>query len=112
MAIPKSAQWRFDMRAEMAVLEQRDALASERIAFLQKWAALKRRASKDYSTRRQAFQRGNPRGRTLRGVCWACSANTDVFTHHIVQLQNGGTNNPMNLVRVCGGCHSAVHPWM
>jgi len=29
--------------------------------------------------------------------------------HHIVQIQNGGLNKPINLVLLCKSCHREVH---
>lgn len=104
-----SGDWKNVMRAEMEALTHVEV---ERLAFLLKWAAFRRRASVSQVERRAKFRRGNPRGSTLVGVCWCCGGWTEVFTHHIVQLQYGGTNHHRNLVRVCGVCHQRIHPWL
>jgi len=31
---------------------------------------------------------------------------------HVIQLQNGGQNTNVNLVKICGECHAAIHPWL
>jgi 5-methylcytosine-specific restriction endonuclease McrA len=35
-----------------------------------------------------------------------------LVSHHIIQLQHGGSNRKANLVRICEWCHAAIHPWM
>ena len=43
--------------------------------------------------------------------CFVCGE-TAAHKHHIVQVQNGGTNMRGNFVPLCRPCHCAVHPWM
>ncbi len=85
-----------------------------RLAFLLKWANHKQKLNdaRGLEERRAAYRRGNPRGTTLVGQCWACLGWADVFNHHIVQLQHGGSNHHRNLVRICGECHRVIHPWL
>lgn len=109
--IPEWVQAQLTIRAEM------DALPADqvvRVACLVKWAGVVRTVPDAHTLaeRRDTFRRANRRGRSLVGQCWACSATAVVFTHHIVQLQHGGWNHQRNLVRICGPCHAAIHPWL
>ena len=106
-------------RFPLRVLIQREMkllppVKDQRLAFLLKWANVQKPTKdvRSLAERRAAYYRGNPRGTTLVGQCWACSGWADVFNHHIVQLQNGGTNHHRNLVRICGECHRVIHPWL
>lgn len=48
-------------------------------------------------------------------TCWACGITRDevrLIRHHIVQVQNGGSNNYRNLVIICQHCHASIHPWL
>lgn len=106
----RGKRWMFDLRTEMKTLTN----VADRLAFLKRWAATrrKRKDPRSHEELRAAFRRGNPRGRSLLGKCWCCWLEADVFTHHILQLQHGGTNNRLNFVRICGRCHAEVHPWL
>jgi len=49
----------------------------------------------------------------LGPVCFACGAHRRAMvSHHIIQIQHGGSNGPRNRVTICEPCHSAVHPWL
>ena len=50
-----------------------------------------------------------PRGQSC--WCWCCKANAK-YRHHIVMLSRGGTNDPWNIVPICGKCHKRIHPWL
>jgi hypothetical protein len=87
---------------------------ADRLALLQRYAE-KRVVSNDprsHAERRAAYQRGNPRGRSLVGQCWCCSGWASVYNHHVIQLQHGGSNSSLNIVRICGECHADIHPWL
>lgn len=103
--------WLHQVRHDMKKLGKTKA---DRLPFLIKWANFKRKNkdTRTLSERRAAYQRGNPRGLTLVGQCWCCQGWSDVFNHHIVQLQHGGTNDRLNMVRICGECHRGIHPWL
>lgn len=46
----------------------------------------------------------------LEHKCYNCGSTTDTLElHHIVPLGLGGTNNPSNIVPLCGKCHDLVH---
>mgnify|MGYP001563254859 CR=1 FL=1 len=32
--------------------------------------------------------------------------------HHVIQIQNGGSNYVRNRVALCARCHARVHPWL
>lgn len=45
--------------------------------------------------------------------CFACrSLDRRLVWHHVIQLQNGGSNNRRNRVSICEACHADVHPWL
>lgn len=45
--------------------------------------------------------------------CFACRTEArKVYWHHIIQVQNGGSNTPRNLTVICARCHRDVHPWL
>lgn len=43
--------------------------------------------------------------------CFLCGLRATI-RHHIIPLCNGGTNNAKNLISLCRGCHSKIHPWL
>jgi len=47
----------------------------------------------------------------LNVECRACLKKAEV-THHLVQLQHGGTNYFMNRVPLCRNCHKKIHLWL
>lgn len=51
-------------------------------------------------------------GSNVAVVCFACRKARKTVTHHVVQLQNGGTNQRLNRVSVCRQCHAKIHPWL
>ena len=42
-------------------------------------------------------------------TCWACSAHEPLHVHHIIQLKDGGSNRPANLITLCERCHTNHH---
>jgi len=54
--------------------------------------------------RRQIMERDNY-------TCQLCGGPGE-HVHHKIQLQDGGTNRPDNLITLCHECHKAIHPWM
>lgn len=45
--------------------------------------------------------------------CFCCRHRDRVcHWHHIIQVQNGGSNHSLNIVGLCGLCHARVHPWL
>jgi hypothetical protein len=45
--------------------------------------------------------------------CFSCgTGDRRLYWHHVVQVQNGGSNHPRNFVAICYRCHAAIHPWL
>lgn len=45
--------------------------------------------------------------------CQICrSWDRPLVWHHLIQIQHGGTNVPLNRVMICVRCHADVHPWL
>lgn len=45
--------------------------------------------------------------------CFACrDVSHRHYFHHIVEVQNGGSNDVRNLVPLCFRCHQVLHPWL
>lgn len=45
--------------------------------------------------------------------CFCCrTADRRLYFHHVVEVQNGGSNARRNLVPLCFKCHQALHPWL
>jgi len=43
--------------------------------------------------------------------CFVCQEQA-VDRHHIVEIQNGGTNHYLNIIPLCRGCHRKIHSWL
>lgn len=43
--------------------------------------------------------------------CFVC-LNQSFIKHHVIQLQNGGSNVQNNIVFLCEDCHCKIHPWL
>ena len=99
------------MRKEIKGLPQ---AVEVRRRFLRKWAgvAAATLSRDERHTRREAHQRAGTKPRTTVGQCWSCSGWADLERHHVIQLQNGGTNWHVNIVRICRECHRHIHPWL
>lgn len=63
--------------------------------------------------RRAAFNRGRMLIHPFEKypLCFVCGGMATV-RHHIITLQNGGTNNRRNVVSLCAPCHALIHPWL
>jgi len=44
--------------------------------------------------------------------CFACGAERPLFWHHVIEVQNGGSNHLRNRVSICFPCHKRLHPWL
>lgn len=45
--------------------------------------------------------------------CFVCAAkDVRLVRHHVVQIQNGGSNHYRNLIAICQHCHAQIHPWL
>lgn len=52
-------------------------------------------------------------GPILKTHCFACGlSGVRLIRHHIVQIQNGGSNHYRNLIEICQHCHARIHPWL
>ena len=60
----------------------------------------------DAELRRSVLERDGFRCRD----CGAEEAARDLDVHHLVPRALGGTDEPANLITLCGGCHGARHP--
>jgi hypothetical protein len=84
-----------------------------RLKLLQEMAELKfgTIAPKFQPLIRAEFDKNKRNWLKLKGICAVCYAVPNV-RHHIVQIQNGGLNNPKNLMLLCNPCHAKIHPWL
>ena len=41
--------------------------------------------------------------------CAICLTGAALEVHHIVEIQDGGSNDPANRLTLCQGCHALVH---
>jgi hypothetical protein len=45
--------------------------------------------------------------------CFSCRTEArKVYWHHVIQVQNGGSNTPRNQIQLCARCHREIHPWL
>ncbi len=45
--------------------------------------------------------------------CYGCQAtDRNLYFHHIIEVQNGGSNHARNTVPLCFQCHKILHPWL
>lgn len=84
----------------------------DRVRLLQKWANVVHAQvyGAELQARRQDHLDRHRRGGSA--PCWCCSARERLIAHHVVQLQNGGSNDEDNIVYICEACHAEVHPWL
>jgi hypothetical protein len=87
---------------------------TDRMAALKRFAeiAIARPADWDVgAVRAQATAHGRLRGGN--GECFACRHAADgLVSHHVIQIQFGGSNYIRNRVDLCEECHAAIHPWL
>lgn len=51
--------------------------------------------------------------RVSKTVCYGCQAtDKNLYFHHIIEVQNGGSNGVRNTVPLCFACHKILHPWL
>lgn len=92
---------------------------NERIELLSEYAERKyffRYPKLRYVRVRKSFSKKQSRARyRVPGYhsfpCKVCGI-AESIKHHIIQVQHGGDNRNMNLIRVCESCHAAIHPWL
>lgn len=45
--------------------------------------------------------------------CFGCGTHDRrLYWHHVIQIQNGGSNYVRNRVAICLRCHATIHPWL
>lgn len=44
--------------------------------------------------------------------CFSCASHDQVYLHHIIEVQHGGSNARRNQVPLCFRCHQYLHPWL
>ena len=88
-----------------------DKLATVQILSL---VVVSRPADWNRSQVRQQHERGHSRiAKFLNLRCFLCeSTQKRLYFHHLLEVQNGGDNNPRNLVPLCFACHKSIHPWL
>ncbi len=46
-------------------------------------------------------------------MCFACrTGSRRLYVHHVIEVQNGGSNDAKNKVMLCFPCHQYLHPWL
>lgn len=56
---------------------------------------------------------GKLNARISKTACYACqTTERNLYFHHIIEVQNGGSNVVRNLVPLCFACHKVLHPWL
>ena len=99
-------RWRHEMK-------RAGPLRADRLALLKKWAEIRTKDRvRTAVDRRQAYNRLRRGTRAVAGRCWACAESALLVNHHVIQIQNGGHSWHLNLVKICGSCHAAIHPWL
>lgn len=51
-------------------------------------------------------------GKHAGETCFGCKTGRRLYWHHVIELQNGGSNHPRNRVSLCFFCHKQLHPWL
>jgi HNH endonuclease len=87
----------------------------EKLANLRKMALLQLESltDKQLKRRRKRFDK-KKRGylRLKEAECFVCGNPRHLDRHHVIQIKNGGSNQPLNLIALCIPCHEKIHPWM
>lgn len=47
-----------------------------------------------------------------RPRCFGCGGSGQLYAHHIIEIQYGGSNSLRNQVPLCFDCHQFLHPWL
>lgn len=99
-----------------APLKSRETTSARRLRLLRYYASAATFPTTDHGRRmRQRYEEKKRRGQIKpagAGPCFCCGSSGERLWHHIIQLQHGGTNRPLNRVKVCEGCHAKIHPWL
>lgn len=76
---------------------------------------VKRAGSWDAGAVREAHEQRralSPNVTLTRKRCFSCEADAVLYEHHIIEIQNGGSNALRNRVPLCFDCHQYLHPWL
>lgn len=87
---------------------------SARLDFLLFWSEKKarHRSYEHAKATRAKFNRMSRPKKGKVGNCWVCQEEKTLFRHHVIQVQHGGSNWDLNIVKICGRCHAEIHPWL
>ena len=107
--VPASGK-RPTVRRMRKALNNQPKIKAVRLAFLVKWAAVRKNNLLPPRAVRERFQRQPWRPRVK--PCWCCFRVATLVRHHIIQIQHGGSNEGGNIVMICEWCHVEIHPWM
>lgn len=103
--------WAFVSQPNIGTPERLSALFMCSVVTIQRppeWdRAAIRRAHEQQSSQTSTIQPDHRR-------CFACEASHTgpLYRHHIVEIQNGGSNSARNQVPLCFDCHQFIHPWL
>ncbi len=74
---------------------------------------IERPAEWDKAAIRRQHELGLGKFRVSKTECYGCHAeDCNLYFHHIIEVQNGGSNTPRNTVPLCFPCHKILHPWL
>lgn len=88
--------------------------SSHKLALLKQMAGIAVRRPDDWRPLRVRHEFLEKRTEYRRPTeCFACRNRDRVRNwHHVIQIQNGGSNATPNLVSLCEVCHARIHPWL
>lgn len=89
----------------------------DRLGLLLEFTKVVVQRPQDWSTQsiRAAHQTNygaSPNIKLSRSRCFACEAAGQLYAHHVIEIQNGGSNTLRNQVPLCFDCHQYLHPWL
>ena len=84
------------------------AKANNRLKLLKEYSIIKVSNKVSWGIRRKEFKEILS---AKDKSCFVCNQQP-YERHHIIQLQNGGTNSRRNIIALCSLCHDSIHPWL
>lgn len=78
-----------------------------KIVLLKQFSNIKLNYIPDIVFVRNEFNKSN-RKKWTNAQCYVCGKKPTI-AHHIIQIQNGGLNIKLNIIRLCRNCHSEIH---
>jgi hypothetical protein len=85
---------------------------AEPIALLTELGAVRVWRPRGWDARHVRLEHDTTERARVEPVCFGCCRVDGLVTHHVVQIQHGGSNDTRNLVWLCYACHRRVHPWL